>query len=144
MDPTLLKDREAPPALGALLPDVLLADAAPEDVIIGEALPQSADLGGAAEGGRVEIAENLKGDFVREDGEGVYPDQMRELLGEEGELGEAAHGEQAVEDEGPARVGRGREVGPDGADGDTVLDGEGVECLEDKIVSTRARGWAAE
>ena len=105
-----LENRQAPAALAALLADVLLADAPPENIVVREALPPPADLRGAAEGDGVEIAEDLEGDLARQGGEGVDADEEGELLGEEGELGEAAHGEDAAEDELAAGVGRGGEI----------------------------------
>lgn len=68
---------------------------------------------GPTEGGCIEITEDLEQDFAGKDGEWVDPDQVGELFGKEGELGEAAHGEEPMEDERATGVwGRGK-VGPD-------------------------------
>ena len=56
----LFEDGKPPPALQALLPDVLLADPAPEDIVVGEALPALADLGSTAKRLGVEIPEDLQ------------------------------------------------------------------------------------
>ena len=100
----LFKDGEAPPALETFLPDMLFADATPEDVVVCEALPSPTYLRSAAEGSSVEVAEDLETDFARENGKRVDADEMGELLREQGELGEAAHGEETLEDECAAGV----------------------------------------
>ena len=108
---------------------MLFAYPAPEDVVVGEGAPASADLGSSAERGGVEQGEDLEGYFAGKDDKGVYADEMAELFCEEGQLGEAAHGEDAAEDELPVGVGRGGEAGPDGADGFAFADWEGVQGL---------------
>jgi hypothetical protein len=106
----LLQYRKAPSTLVTLLPDVLFAYPAPEDVIVGEFSPLFADLGCATEGGCVEAAEDLEGDFTREYGKGIDANEMRELFGEERELREAAHGEDALKNQRTAWMRRRREI----------------------------------
>ena len=90
--------------------------------------PVSADLSSSAEGGGVKQGEVLEGYFAGKDDKGVYADEMAELFCEEGQLGEAAHGEDAAEDELPVGVRRG-EAGPDGADGFAFADwGASRDC----------------
>ena len=83
---------------------MLLADPSPKDVVVGQAPPLAAHLSGPAERGRIEIAEDLERDFTRKDSERVDADQVSELLGEERQLGETAHGEEPMENEGAARM----------------------------------------
>lgn len=104
---------QAPSALEAFLANMLLADFAPEDVVVSKAAPMFGDLGSPTKGCSVEVGKNLEGDFARKDGQGVYPDKVAELFCEQGELGEAAHCEYALEDELPPGVRGGGEVGPD-------------------------------
>lgn len=67
---------------------------------------------------------------------------MGELVREKGELREAAHGEQALEDEGPSRMGGRGEIGPDSIDSFSFLYWECIECLRadqhGKVVRGRA------
>ena len=108
---------------------MLLADLAPEDIVVGKAAPMFGDLGGTTEGYSVEVGKDLERDFAREDNERVDSDEVTELLCEKGELGEAAHGEQALEDELPSGVrGRGK-VGPDRVDDLSFLFGKGIKGL---------------
>lgn len=108
---------------------MLLADLAPEDVIVSKAAPMLGDLGRATEGRRVEVGKNLEGDFARENNEGVDSDEVAELLCEEGELGEAAHSEYTLEDKLSPWVGGRGKVGPYGIDDLSFLLWEGVEGL---------------
>jgi len=85
------QNRQAPSALEAFLPNMLLADFVPEDIVVSKAAPVSGDLGSPTKGCSVEVGKNLEGNFAREDGEGVYSDEVAELFCEQGELGEAAH-----------------------------------------------------
>jgi len=78
---------------------VLLAYAAPEDVVVGEGLPPLAHLGSAAEGGGIEIGQDLERHLAGEHAEWVDADQLAELFCEQGKLRETAHGENALEDE---------------------------------------------
>jgi hypothetical protein len=75
------------------------------------------------------MQEDLETEFVRKDCKGVYSDEISELLSEEGELGEAAHGEQALENKGTAGVGGGGEGRPYGIDLLSFFEWEGVERL---------------
>ena len=93
-----------------LLPNVLLTYTLPDDVVVRQALPPLGDLRCPTQRGRIQVAEDLETDFSRKDGKGVDADEVGELLGQQGELGEAAHGEEALEDEGPAGMRRGREI----------------------------------
>lgn len=101
-----LEDGQTPAALVALLANVLLTDTAPEDVVVCEVFPTLCDLGGPTERSRIEVAENLETDFSGEDGERVYANEMGKLLGEKGELGEATHGEETLENESTTGVRR--------------------------------------
>ena len=65
---------------------MLLADPAPEDVVVRESLPTPAHLRCAAEGRGIEVSEDLQRDFAGENGEGVDPDEMGELFAEQREL----------------------------------------------------------
>lgn len=105
--------RQAPPALEAFLSNMLLADLAPEDIVVSKAAPVLGDLGSTTEGSSVEVGENLERDFAGKDNEGVYSYEVAELFCEERELGKAAHGEDALEDKLPPGVGGGGKVGPD-------------------------------
>ena len=86
MDATFLEDRQTPAALQTLLSDVLFADASPEDIVVRETLPSSADLRGATQRRGIEVAENFKRDFAREDGEGIDTDKVGQLLAQERQL----------------------------------------------------------
>ena len=105
---------------------MLLANATPQDVVVRKVLPLASYLGGAAQGSGVEITEYFQTDLTGEDCKGIDADEMRELLGEQRELGEAAHGEEALEDEGPLGMRGGRKVGPDGVDRFALCDGERI------------------
>ena len=70
----LLQDWQAPPAFQTLLTNMLLADTAPENVVVGETLPLPTDLCSATKGSRVEVAKDLERHLSREDGEGVDAD----------------------------------------------------------------------
>lgn len=59
-----------------LLPDVLLTNTPPKDIIIGQALPFPINLGSTAEGCGVEVSEDFEGNLTGKDGEGVDPDEM--------------------------------------------------------------------
>ncbi|KAI3485147.1 hypothetical protein L1887_51584 [Cichorium endivia] len=117
---TLAEERQAPAALFALAFDVLLAHVAPEQIVVGQLLPRAAHLCGAAEADGVEVTEHLERDLAREEREGVDADGQRELRGEKRELAEAAHGEDALQDESSAGVRRGREERPHRVDGGLI------------------------
>jgi hypothetical protein len=76
---------------------MLLAHLVPDHVVIGELSPSTADLGGLAEGCCVEVAEDLEAQFRRKCAEEVDLDEVADRRGDEGELGEAALGEDALE-----------------------------------------------
>ena len=71
---------------------MLLADSPPQYVIIGKTAPLLADLSSSTEGSGVEVGKDPEGNFVGKDGEGVDPNNVGELVGEERELREATHG----------------------------------------------------
>lgn len=128
-DTPLLEYREAPATLGALLANVLFTDASPENVVVGKCPPASGDLGSPAKRRGIEVEEDLETEFMRKDRKGVYSDEISELLCEEGELGEAAHGEKALENKGTAGVRGGGEGRPYGVDLLSFVEGESVERL---------------
>lgn len=104
---------QAPSTLEAFLPNMLLTDFTPQDIVVSKAAPMFGYLGSTTKGCSVEVGKDLESDFAGEGGEGVYSDEVAELLCEEGELGEAAHCEYALEDELPPGVGGRGKVGPD-------------------------------
>lgn len=112
----VVEDGETPAAFGTGVADVLSTDIAPYNVIIGEDRPRPVDLGRTTKGKGVKITEYFETDFLWEDGEGVETDEGVKLLGEIGELAEATHCEDSLEDRGSSRVGRGGKSGPDTAD----------------------------
>lgn len=59
----LVKDGKTPATLVTFLANVLLTDAAPENVIVSEGLPLGADLSSATEGRGIEVTEDLDADF---------------------------------------------------------------------------------
>ena len=81
-----------PPALETFLPDMLFADATPEDVVVCEALPSPTYLRSAAEGSSVEVAEDLEGEFVGEGGNEVDLELFLNLTSNGRQLGEATLG----------------------------------------------------
>jgi hypothetical protein len=85
---------------------VLLADATPENVVVCEGTPTTRDLGCSAKRSSIEVHEDLEGDFTGKDGKGVDTDEMCEQLGEQGKLGETAHGEEALQNKRAARMRR--------------------------------------
>jgi len=66
---------------------------------------------------------------VGENGEGVDPNNVGELVDEERELREAAHRQQTLENQGSPGMGRGGEVCPDGIDGLPFLKRESIQSL---------------
>lgn len=116
---------------------MLLADPPPEDVVVGEAPPLAAHLSGAAQGGCIEIAKNLEQNLARKDGEWVDADEVGELFGQEGELGETAHSEEPMKNEGATGMGGRRKVGPDDRDGLALRERERIECLCRKTTSRK-------
>ena len=91
---------------------MLLAHLVPHHVIIGELSPPPADLGGVAERGGVEVAEDLEAQFGGQSAEEVDLDEVADGGGDEGELGEAALGEDALQHEIAVGGGGGREERP--------------------------------
>lgn len=61
---------------------MLLADSLPQDIIVCEAFPLLAYLSSPTERNGVEGCEDSEGDFVGKNREGVYPNDVRELVGE--------------------------------------------------------------
>ena len=84
---------------------MLLADFPPKDIIICKAFPFLAYLSSPAERSGVEVGEDPEGDFVGENREGVYSNDIGELVDEQRELRETAHGQQTLEDQGTPRMG---------------------------------------
>ena len=111
----------------ALLSDMLLADSAPKNIIVCELTPGPTDLSGATERDGVEIAKDFECHLAREDGERVEADEQVQLFGKRRELGEAAHREDAFEDDFAPWMRRRAEGRPDQIDGFTVLKREGVK-----------------
>ena len=83
---------------------MLFADAAPENIIIRQTPPLPAHLSGAAQGCGVEIAEDFQRDLTGKHHEGVYPDDMGQLFGKERQLREAAHRQEALQNECAPRM----------------------------------------
>jgi hypothetical protein len=125
----LFEDRETPPTLGTFLANVLFTDASPENVVVGECSPALGDLCSPAERCGIQMLKDLETEFVRKDNEGVYANEMSELLCEQGELGEAAHGQEALENETPAGMRGGGKGRPNGVDLLSFFKREGVERL---------------
>lgn len=78
----LLQPREAPATLGALLTNMLLADSPPQDIVICKAFPFLAYLSSSAERSGIEVGEDPEGDFMGKNGEGVYTNDVGELVDE--------------------------------------------------------------
>jgi hypothetical protein len=128
----LLQHRKTPAALVTSLSDVLLADASPEDIVVGQAAPSLGYLSSTAKGGGVQVLEYLERNFLRENDEGVDANQVGQLLCQKRQLRETAHGQQAMEDEGPSAVRRRREIGPYAVDRLPLLNWKRVQGLQDK------------
>ena len=75
------------------------------------------------------MRKDLQANLARKDSKGIDTDHLVKLICQERELGEAAHGEETLEDECAAGVGRRREVGPYDRDGLALGDGKGVQSL---------------
>ena len=107
---TLVEQWEPPAALCAFPVNVLLTHLVPNDVIVSQLPPPPIDLGGFAERGCVEIAEDLEAQFGGECAEKVDLDEIADGRGNEGELGKTALSEDALQHEVPmARRGGGEE-----------------------------------
>ena len=76
---------------------MLFADPPPQYIVIRETPPLLADLSGPTEGSGIEVGEDPEGNFVGKEGEGIDPNDVGELVGEERELGETAHGQETLE-----------------------------------------------
>ena len=114
--PPFSEERQPPPALFALALDVLLAHGPPQQVVVGHAFPCARHLRGSAERDGVEVAKHLKGDFAREDFDGVDAHLEGERLLQERELGRAGDREESAENEESTLGGsRGKEA-PDRVD----------------------------
>lgn len=100
---------------------MLFTDVSPEDVIVCEGTPVLRYLSCTAQGDGIKVSEDLEGDFAGEDGEWVNADKVCKLVGDEGELGETAHGKQALKNKGTSWMRGGAEGGPDGASCLTVF-----------------------
>lgn len=83
---------------------MLLADSPPQDIIVRKTFPLLAHLGSPTERSGIEACEDSEGHFVGENGEGIDPDNVGELVDEERELREAAHCQQALKNQGPPGV----------------------------------------
>lgn len=89
----------------------------PDDIIVGHFSPAATDLGGLAQRRGIEVAEDLEAELWRQSRHEVDFDQVADRGGDEGELREAALGEDALQHE-VAMLGRGSgEEGPDVGNG---------------------------
>ena len=83
VDASFLQDGQAPATLQTLLPDVLLADPSPQNIVVCQGLPSPADLSGATERLSIEVSEDLECRFGGEDCERVDADELLQLLAKE-------------------------------------------------------------
>lgn len=88
--------------------------------------PLLADLSGPTEGSGVEVGKDSEGNFVGKNREGVNPNDVGELVGEERQLRETAHGQQTLEDQGTPGMGRSGEICPDGVYSLSLLQRESI------------------
>jgi hypothetical protein len=95
---------------------VLLAHLVPDDVVVGKLSPPPAHLGGVAQRSRVKRAKDLEAQLSGECAEEVDLDEVADGRGDEGELGEAALGEDALQHEVAVSRGGGREERPNVGD----------------------------
>jgi hypothetical protein len=75
--PPSLEQRQTPSALCAFPLDVLSAHPAPEEVVVGEVFPELGYLSSLAERDGIEVSEDSKTDFSREECEGIHADDLR-------------------------------------------------------------------
>jgi hypothetical protein len=80
---------------------MLFAYSSPENIVICQSFPLLAHLSGAAQGSGIQVSQNLQGDFPGQDGEWIDTNEVCELLGKQGKLRKATHGEDALKDECP-------------------------------------------
>lgn len=83
---------------------MLLAYSFPKHIVIRKSLPLLRHLCRSTQGGSIEIAKDLQTDLPWQNIEWVDPDEVGELLGYQGELREAAHCEEALEDQSTSWV----------------------------------------
>jgi hypothetical protein len=120
--------------------NVLFTHLVPYNIVISKQSPSPTNLGGLAERRCVEIAEDLEPEFWRKKGEKVDVDHIPHLNGEEGELREAAGGEDALKDKVSLLSWGGGEDGPNMGYALLVRLREGAELLVkvSKMCSSRA------
>jgi hypothetical protein len=121
---SLIQKRQSPAAFGALPVNVLLAHPVPYDVVVGHLSPSPTNFGGCAERCGVEEAEDLEAQLVGKGRDEVDFDEVADVGRYEGELWEAASGEDALKHEITLAGGCGRKDGPDV--GDALLVGLGL------------------
>jgi hypothetical protein len=123
----LFEQWKPPSTLGALLIDVLLAHAMPDQVIVSEVAPAATDLGGLAEGDSVEVAEDFIGELGGKGSEEVDLELLVHLTRHGRELREAALRDDALQHQVAVLGGRRREEGPNMSDGLLVGSGHAVK-----------------
>ena len=88
---------------------MLLTRPVPYHVVVSQGSPAWGNLGGAAEGGGVEVAQNFEGQLRRKGSEEIDSDEFTDASGNEGKLGEAALSEDALQHQFALLGGSGRE-----------------------------------
>lgn len=125
----LLEQRKTPSTLCALETNMLLAHPVPNHIVVSESPPALADLGSVAERCGVEVREDAKGDLWGEDGQEVDAEEWLKVVGEEGELGDTALGQEAAEDKLAMACWGRAEEGPDVRDNLLILAREQLDVL---------------
>jgi hypothetical protein len=125
---------------------MLLAHLAPEQVVVGEFLPQLADLCGPSEGEGVEVGQDPEAEFFGQSTEWVCPTSRAQGVGEEGQLGWTTDRQEAGEDQCSSMDVGGTEDAPDGVDSLLVclrqfLDGF-LQCSIGSFVGHPLMSWA--
>lgn len=116
----LAEQGKPPPALSAFSLNVLCAHGPPEQVVVSQVAPPTADLRGAAKRDSVGKAEDLEADFARECGERIETGVGGELGLQDTQLRRTAHGQDAVQNEGAAGMRRAAEKGPNCVDRELI------------------------
>lgn len=96
----------------------------PDNIVICKTSPPLTDLGRFAEGGGIEVTQDLEAELRGESREEVDLDQVSNVRRDEGELREAALSEDALQHEISVFGRRRREQGPDVGNGLLVRLGE--------------------
>ena len=103
----------------------------PEQIIIRQLSPPSADLSCFSQGDGIQEPQDFQRHFFRKKREWVDADDLGEGFGEVRELREATHGENAFEDDFSFGMWGGGKGGPEGGDGGSFGHWKGVEGLDE-------------